>query len=152
MILDDKLMKYVLFKKRTKNEVREKCKALNYEESYIEEVLEYLEENEYINDALYVQKYIANVMRIKKASVNEMKMDLLRRGIDSHLIEQCLEDSLNEFELQSAIQIVQKKAKTMEIEKLKRYLLNKGYSYDNIAKAIDNLQEIDDNGNEGGEA
>ena len=146
MILDDKLMKYILFKKRTKNEVREKCKTLNYEDDYIEEILDYLEENEYINDEKYVQKYIANVMRIKLASINEIKLDLLRRGIDSHLIEDAIDEDLQEFELQSAIQIAQKKSKLMDVEKLKRYLISKGYSYDNIAKAIDNLQEIDDNG------
>ena len=147
MILDDKLMKYVLFKKRTKNEVREKCKTMNYEEDYIEEVLDYLEENEYINDEIYVQKYIANVMRIKSVSINEIKIDLMRRGIDSHFIEDAIDDdTLQEYELQSAMQIVRKKSKLMEIEKLKRYLISKGYSYDNITKAIDNLHEIDDNG------
>ena len=36
MIIDSKLMKYVIFKKRTEHEVREKCKTLNYTSDYIE--------------------------------------------------------------------------------------------------------------------
>ena len=145
MIVDDKLMKYVLYQKRTRHEVREKCKMLQYEEDYIEEVLNYLEENEYIGDERYVQKYLANVKRLKNASMNEIKLDLMRRGIESDLIEKYLDNDMNEFELHSAITLAQKKAKTMEVDKIKHFLLNKGYSYDNVTKAIDNLVQMDDN-------
>ena len=44
MIIEDKLMRYVLYKKRTENEIRQKCISMNYEEYYIEEVIEYLDE------------------------------------------------------------------------------------------------------------
>ena len=145
MILDDKLMKYVLFKKRTKNEVKEKCQLLKYEDDYIEEVLDYLEENNYIGDETYVQKYIANVKRLKNASINEIKMDLMKRGIESDLIEKYIDDDLLEFELNSAIILAQKKARTSDTDKIKRFLLNKGYSYDTVTKAIDNLEQMDDN-------
>ncbi len=145
MILEDKLMKYVLFKKRTRNEVKEKCRLLKYEDDYIEEVLDYLEENSYIDDEAYVQKYIANVKRLKNASITEIKMDLMRRGIEDDLIEKYIDEDLIEFELQSAINLAKKKAKTAEIPKIKQFLLNKGYSYDNVTKAIDNLTQMDDN-------
>ena len=70
MILEDKFMKYVVFKKRTENEVRQKCKLLNYEEDVIDEIIDYLKENEYINDKVYVERYIENVKRLKKCSIN----------------------------------------------------------------------------------
>ena len=145
MIVDDKLMKYVLFKKRTRQEVKEKCHLLNYEEDYTEEVLNYLEENDYINDEVYTQKYIASVKRLKTVSRNEIKQDLLRRGVSEAIIEKYFDEDLQEFELQSAIKLIQKKARTMEVPKIKRFLQNKGYSYDIIRKAIDNCLEIEDN-------
>ena len=145
MILDDKLMKYVVFKKRTEEEVKRKCKTLKYEEDNINEIIDYLKENEYINDEKYVVKYIQNVMRLKNCSINEIKIDLLKRGINDFLIEKYIDEELEEFEEKSAIILAEKKIKTMEVEKLKRYLLNKGFSYTNVAKAIDNLKDIDDN-------
>ncbi len=145
MIIEDKLMKYVLFKKRTENEIRQKCKTLNYEENYIEEILEHLKECKYIDDDCYVDKYIKNVMKLKQVSINEIKIDLLRRGISKDLIEKHITEELEEYETNSAISLAEKKIKTMDKEKLKRYLLNKGFSYINISKAIDNLEDLDDN-------
>ena len=145
MILEDKLVKYVVFKKRTVNEVRQKCKTLKYEEETIEEIIEYLIENGYLNDENYVERYIQNVMKLKNCSINEIKIDLLKRGIHDDLIEKYITEELEEFEEDSAKILAEKKVKTMEIEKVKRYLINKGFSYGNVTKAIDNLQDIDDN-------
>lgn len=148
MIVDDKLMKYVVFKRRTESEMRMKCKKLGYNEEYIEEIIEYLKENEYINDSIYVEKYIKNVMRLKKSSIFEIRMDLLRRGINENLIENYVshnEEELQEFENESALKIMEKKIKTEELEKIKRYLKNKGYSYSSISQSIDNLENLEDN-------
>lgn len=145
MILEDKLMKYVVFKKRTENEVRQKCKLLKYDDEIIDEIIDYLKENEYINDEVYVERYIQNIMRLKNCSKNEIKIDLLKRGIDDDLIEKHMNEEIEEFESNSAQILALKKYKTMEIEKIKKYLINKGFSYSNVTKAIDNLQEIDDN-------
>lgn len=147
MILNDKLMRYVLFKKRTENEIRNKCRQLKYDDDYIEEAIAYLKEAGYINDRIYIEKYIANVKILKHFSRNEIRMDLIRRGIDTDLIDFALEnEELNEFELESASYLVNKKMKLGEdIEKVKRFLLNKGYSYSNVSKAIDNWNNIIDN-------
>lgn len=148
MIIDDKLMNYVIFKKRTEKEVRQKCEKLEYTSEYINEIIEYLSQNEYINDKKYVEKYIQNVMRLKNASIFEMKMDLLRRGVLEEHIDQYINnnsDELEEFERQSAIKLMRKKINGIELEKVKRYLVSKGYSYVSIANAIDNLKELQDN-------
>ena len=146
MIVDSKLMRYVLFKKRTEKEVRQKCKMLGYSEDYTDEIIEYLKEAEYINDKVYVQKYIQNVLKLKTCSIFEIKMDLLRRGIDEDEIEQYIDEELYEFEEKCAIALARKKYKaTGEIDKVKRYLMSKGYSHSNVSKAIDNLGNMSDN-------
>lgn len=141
MIIDDKVMKYVVFKKRTEMEIRQKCKRLEYNEEYIEEIVKYLSENEYIDDIKYVEKYINNILKLKKSSVYEIKMNLLRRGIKEEYIDDYIEShraNLEKFEKDSAQQIMKKKIQNMEIEKIKRYLKGKGYSYNSILEAIDN--------------
>ena len=148
MIIDDKLMKYVVFKKRTEKEVRQKCERLEYTEEYIDEIIEYLSENKYIDDVIYVEKHIKNIMALKKSSVYEMRIDLLKRGVPQEYIDAYMNthiEELNDFENESARKLVIKKSKNMEIEKIKRHLMSKGYSYANIADAIDNLEVLNDN-------
>lgn len=146
MILDSKLMKYVLFKKRTEYEVKEKCKSLNYTQDYIDEIIEYLKEAEYINDEIYIVKYINDLLKLKKASIAEVKYDLMKRGIDFDRLNPDLIDSLYEHEIESANYLAVKKYKSGDsIEKIKRYLNGKGYAYSNIVKAIDNLTDLSDN-------
>ena len=147
MIIDDKVMRYVLFKKRTAEEVRKKCLTLKYEESYIEEAIEYLKEAGYVNDEIYIEKYINDIKKLKHMSIAQIRMDLLRRGVDDNLIENVLStEEINEYELESAVHLLNKKIKSGDdLEKAKRFLLNKGYSYSNVSKAIDNLENIEDN-------
>ncbi len=148
MIIDDKLMKYVIFKKRTEKEVRQKCQKLQYTEEYTDDVIEYLIENNYINDKVYVEKYIQNVIRLKNSSIFEMKMDLLRRGVSEDYVDNYISENfeeLMEFENQSAIKLANKKYFNTEIEKVKKYLISKGYKYDSVSLAIDNLNEMTDN-------
>ena len=148
MIVDDKIMKYVIFKRRTEKEVRQKCQKLQYTEEYIEEIIDYLTENNYINDKIYVEKYIQNTMRLKTSSIYEIKIDLLRRGVDESYIENYINKNIieiEEYEQESALKLAKKKIGSVEIEKVKKYLLSKGYKYDSVSLAIDNLKEMKDN-------
>ncbi len=147
MIVDDKVMKYVVFKKRTAEEVRKKCLTLNYEENYIDEIIEYLKEAGYIDDKVYIQKYINDIKKLKHMSIAQIRNDLIRRGLDSDLIDNIImTEDINEFEFESAKYLLNKKLKLGEdIDKVKKFLLNKGYSYSNVLKAIDNLDNIEDN-------
>ena len=147
MIVDDKVIGYVLYKMRTINEVRQKCKKLKLSDDYTDEVIDYLIEAGYLDDKKYTQKYIENVMRLKNASKNEIKIDLMRRGVDSDIIEEFVEtEDVTEFENVSCDIVAQKKFRsTPDILKVKKYLLSKGYSYDAVSKSIDNLHSIDDN-------
>ena len=144
MILDDKLMKYVLFKKRTVQEVRNKCKLMGYTEEYIDEIIAYLEESEYLDDEVYVMKYILNTIKLKKKSSQEIKFDLLRRGVNQNTVDKYINtDELRKFEQKSAIELAKKKYKECgDILKVKRYLSGKGYSTVCINKAIENLKDV----------
>lgn len=147
MILDDKLMKYVLFQKRTVQEVKNKCRLLGYTEDYIEEIIAYLIENGYLDDELYAMKFILNTIKLKKRSSKEIKFDLLRRGINEDTIDKYMDTpEINDFELKCALELAKKKFKEChDILKVKKYLLNKGYRTQFVNKAIDTLKEISNN-------
>ena len=48
-----KVMKYIVFKKRTEQEVRTKF-ANSIEENMLEDIIEYLKEAQYLNDKEYI--------------------------------------------------------------------------------------------------
>ena len=147
MIVDDKIIGYVLYKMRTINEVRQKCKRLKLSEDYTDDVINYLVEAGYLDDKNYAQKYVENVMRLKNSSRSEIKTDLMRRGVAPDIIDDVIDnEEVYEFENTSCDILAEKKFKTTDdILKVKKYLLSKGYSFDAVSKAIDNLPRKDDN-------
>lgn len=50
-----KVLKYVLYKKRTKYEVKQKFQK-DIPEDLLEEIIENLEQNEYLGDEIYIRK------------------------------------------------------------------------------------------------
>ena len=52
--LKSKVLKYVLYKKRTESEVREKFKDIS--ENKLEDIINFLKDYNYINDAEYIEK------------------------------------------------------------------------------------------------
>lgn len=147
MIIDDKLMNYVLYKMRTVSEVRKKAQSLKLQDEYIDDAIEYLIEAGYLDDDNYCQKYVQNVMRLKNASQNEIKIDLLKKGVSEDIIDNYVyTEETKEYEEESAKILAEKKYKLgTELLKVKKYLLSKGYSYDAVNKAIDNLGDLNDN-------
>ena len=59
-----------------------------------------------------------------------MQKGLNKNDIEDYIYEH--KEELNEYEKQSARNIINKKQKEMEQEEIKQYLLKKGYSMENI--------------------
>ena len=134
-----KVMKYIVFKKRTEQEVRTKF-ANTIEQNMLEDIINYLKEANYLNDDEYIEKAINNFKVLKNLSIKEVKYKLLAKGLNKDNIEDYVYDNkeeLDEYEQKSARNIIYKKKKEMEIEEIKQYLLKKGYKLENINKAIE---------------
>lgn len=129
-----KVMKYILFKKRTEQEVRNKF-ANSIEENMLEDIIEYLKDAQYLNDKEYIEKTINNFKILKNLSIKEVKYKLLSKGLNKDDIEDYFyehKEQLNEYEQKSAKNIFYKKQKDMEQDEIKQYLLKKGYKIENI--------------------
>ncbi len=147
MIVNDKIISYVLYQMRTVAEVRRKCNQLKMEEDLIDETIDYLIEAGYLNDENYAKKYVENAIRIKKSSANEIKIGLMRKGVAEDIIDKYVDvPQVYEFEEASCSELALKKYKTVgDVSKVKKFLLNKGYRYDVVSNAIDNLPDLEDN-------
>lgn len=129
-----KVMKYIVFKKRTEQEVRTKF-ANSIEENMLEDIIEYLKEAQYLNDKEYIEKTINNFKILKNLSLKEVKYKLLAKGLNKNDIEDYFyehKEELNEYEQKSAKNIFYKKQRDMEQDEIKQYLLKKGYKLENI--------------------
>lgn len=131
--LKTKVLKYIMFKKRTEKEVREKF--ANEEEESLEEVIEILKDLGYINDVDYIDRFINEAINIKNLSLYELRYKLYSKGISKDLIENYFSSNyeiLVDYEKKSALNIINKKKKSMEIEDIKLYLKKKGYKEESI--------------------
>ena len=131
--LKTKVLKYVLYKKRTENEVRQKF-AENTG-NLLDNVIEYLKQENYINDFSYIEKSISEIQRLKNLSIKEVKYKMLAKGLSSKLVDEYIYNSkeeMLEYEINSAKAILLKKASTMEQEDIKNYLRKKGYMEETI--------------------
>ena len=127
-----RVMKYIIFKKRTENEVRQKFQN-SIEENMLDDIIEYLKEAKYIDDNEYIEKQINEYMLLKTLSIKEIKYKLLSKGLDKNLIEDYISnhyEELQEYEERCLEKIKSKKSGTMDELKLKQYLLKKGYKGD----------------------
>ena len=84
--LKTKVLKYALYKKRSEAEIRRKFAENSGE--MLDEVIENLKENGYINDFLYIQRTVDEFQRLKNLSIKELEYKLLSKGINKHDLEE----------------------------------------------------------------
>ena len=124
-----KIFKYITYKKRTEQEVRNKFRG-QIQEEMLEDIIEYLKEAQYINDYDFIEKQIREYTILKTMSIKEMKYKLQTKGINRKLIERYIDehyDELKEYELKCIEKIRAKKSSTMEEQEIEQYLYRKGY-------------------------
>lgn len=135
-----KVLKYILYKKRTEQEVRKKFSSI-MDKNMLEDIIDYLKEAKYIDDNEFIEKIINNFMALKNLSIKEIQYKLMAKGLSKNKIEDYIyenKEELEQYEIKSAENILYKKSVSMEQEEIKQYLLKKGYKVENINKAMEN--------------
>lgn len=136
--LKSRVLKYVLYKKRSEAEIRTKF-SNEIQEDTLDSIISDLKKYDYIDDTNYIKRAINEFLAIKTLSKFEVKNKLLAKGIGLDLIEDYFsknEEELNQYELNSCIKLI-KKNNSKDERKLIDYLYRKGYSKDIIKEAID---------------
>lgn len=138
---------YISGKLKTKYEVRLKLKENGFAEDVIDEVLDILEKEEYLNDKVYCEIFIEDKKKLNGYGKNKIKSLLIQKGISKNIFE----DFLNEFEydeeFDNALKMGIKKLELLSNEednfkkkqKIINYLTYRGFGFDVIN---DVLKEI----------
>lgn len=133
-----KVLKYVMYKKRSENEIRKKFQS-DIDSNMFEDIIQELKENGYISDEQYVERAINEYMALRNLSLKQIKYKLQSKGIDSNIIEDYFyenREQLNEYEIKSVENIISKKFEQPENEIIQS-LLKKGFEYDNVKVALE---------------
>ena len=134
-----KIMNYIMYKKRTEYEVRNKFSKM-LEENLLDDIIEYVKDAGYLSDKEYIKRAVSEFQALNNLSRKEIKYKLYSKGIENTLIEDYFSENreeLNDYELKSAKNIFIKKQNTMDEEEIKNYLRKKGYKEDIIREVIE---------------
>ena len=140
--LKTKVLKYILYKKRTEKEIMQKF-SFGIEEEILEDIIDDLKEAGYIDDNNYIERAISEFMALKNLSIKEIKYKLFAKGLNSDIIDEYISnhnDELNDYEIQSIKNIFYKKQTSKDEEDIKQMLLKKGYKLENIKEALSEVE------------
>lgn len=125
-------------RRKTRQEVSQKIRDVFREtfmsEPAIEEALQWLEEEGFLDDALYVQDFIKDKIHLKKDGPRKISAQLLQKGIAKEIIEEALSRVDNNLWEEQVRELIEKKFHHLcpkdrgEYAKMARYLENKGYT------------------------
>ncbi len=138
--LKTKVLKYIMFKKRTEQEVRQKFREESGE--LLDDVIEELKELNYINDENYIIRAVNEFKNLKNMSIKEIEYKLMTKGIKKDIINNYIcknKEELIDYELASAKNIFIKKQNLIEAEEIINYLKKKGYLEETIKIAKEDI-------------
>lgn len=138
--LRNKMLKYILYKKRTEQEVRQKFSEEN--EDDVEDAIEYFKEQKYLDDEDYIKRTIKEFMALKNLSIKEVEYKICQKGVRKSLVDEYVcknKEDMLEYEISSAKSIIIKKQNSSEENEIRDYLYKKGYMSESINIAFDDI-------------
>lgn len=130
------------------SELKRKLWNKDYEQKLIDEVIEDLQKKGYLDDKEFIRAFVAEKIKTKNWSTKKIKSELLKRGIDSKLIDKMPNVRTVESDFESAMKLADKKYELLfkrnldpkEMRnKLSVFLFSKGFDYDLIKEVCDKL-------------
>jgi regulatory protein len=138
-----KLEKYCAYQERSHKQVFDKCRSYGLSESDSNEILVELIQSNFLNEERFVEAYVKGKFKIKSWGKQKISQGLKLAGINQKLISSSIQEIKVEDYIKTIQRLAEKKLKTLkegtDFEKkikVQRYLLSKGYKYDEISEAL----------------
>lgn len=141
-------LRYLSYRPRSEKEVldylKEKSKkAENLTPEIIDEILAKLKEYKFIDDQAFLKFWVESRTKYKRKPLKVVKFELTQKGINRTLIDTYFENIEPKIDLENAKKLAAKKMKfyrnldeRKKKEKVTRYLMGKGFSYDTIIQIL----------------
>lgn len=143
----EKATVYISSRLRSAGEVSLRLKREGYSNTTIERVVEELKSIGYINDRLFIGKYIFDRLKMKPKAKRMLKYELLNKGIEEAVIDEVLEEWKVDEEIVAENMVRRKFGKydfsDEEIKKkVRAFLYHRGYNLESIENIIKKMNNI----------
>lgn len=141
-----KILHYCNYQERSKREIYEKLASFELALPDKEFIIDFLQEEGFINDERYCRTYVRSKLNQKKWGVNKIRMSLMAKGIDRDIIDDVLLDIDKDLYKEDLVNLLKNK-KINELDpykrqsKLMRYAVGKGYSIADVTEALKTLKD-----------
>jgi len=141
-------VKFLALRLRSEMEVAKKLMEKGFDKNIVQKVTDELKSMGYINDRLYIQKYIYDRMKLKPESKRLIKYELMSKGISEADIDEVMKDWKTD-ETVLAESIVRKKfgkydTRDENIQKrIYSFLHHRGFGFEVIDAVINRINATD---------
>ena len=148
----EKAIKYISIKIRSREEIYNYLKKKEYEKEDIINTITRLENNNFINDDLYIKSYIHDKFYLSSDGPNKIRKNLINLKLEEPIIDKYISEIDREEVLDKLNKLIDKKIKSNKsysgnILKLKlcNYFVEQGYDKSDIEYVLNNknLSNID---------
>lgn len=131
----NKLLNFAMLRPRSEKEITDWFYRKKVSPDLYQKLLEKLSKFDLVNDKKFAEWWVKQRIDFKQKSKKELRYELLQKGINSKIIDEVLKNAdIDEFEL--AKKLAQKKSRLTD-DKLKAYLLRKGFSWEIVRKILE---------------
>ncbi len=110
-----------------------------YAPDLTERVLVRLIEKNYVNDENFARWWVENRNQRKGSSLRKLRSELQAKGVDKVIVDTIIDESDRHDDDEIQKIIAKKRARYTDDDKLKAYLARQGFSYDDIASALNSV-------------
>lgn len=131
---------------KSEKQVRDYLNRNEISEEIIDDTIFYLNKEKFLDDFEYANCFAKDKLNLNRYGKNKIKLALQQKGINSNIIDNVLLDLPEDKEYENLLKAANKKLMSLEddpkyYEKLVRHLLYKGYEYDLIKRALNEIRD-----------
>jgi regulatory protein len=144
----EKAMRYCSYQERCVLDLEKRFYAWNVKKDEWDKILDYLMEDDFLNEKRYVEAFVRGKFKMKRWGKNKIKMGLMaKRVYKEEQFNTVFEGEIEEKEyLETLKDLIEKKAQLINEEdgfkrrdKIYRYMLGKGYESELV---VENLEKL----------
>ena len=138
-----KILHYCDYQDRCKKEIFTKLNTFELVDDDRNFIVDFLNDEGYINDERYCRSYVKSKLSLKKWGVNKIKLSLITKGVDRDIIDTVVSEIDQDSYKEELIKLLENK-KINESDpykrkaKLIRYAVGKGYSLSMVMEVLGN--------------
>lgn len=138
-----KILHYCDYQDRCKKEIFTKLNTFELVDDDRNFIVDFLNDEGYINDERYCRSYVKSKLSLKKWGVNKIKISLISKGVDRDIIDTVVSEIDQDSYKEELIKLLENK-KINESDpykrkaKMIRYAVGKGYSLSMVMEVLGN--------------